>query len=378
MKRYRGKAFKTLIALASLVLMTSLAGSAGNLDGRWKYHPAAALRSLNKESQIDRMIEGEKYVYFSVRGNFMSRNSGGHTNTYTTENNLDPIQLFRYDKTQPWQEGSIVAVSDEVEMSGLICDLMNYSPQHGVMAVAYDNRALDFIYDDGTVVATEALKDLSLPTRTATPYSITFDRENPLAYVAGSFGYVTIDMRNGEIADYVQTDMPVAWAGRVGDYMVLMAGDIAMPVYSGGWSTPVYSTKTYIYPTGRVPSVLTSPIEGGANLQALMPLSGNSFAALAQGSAETMSNLLTFSITPDGVTHETKAQGIAYDNGALSSSRHKFRTDGYWQPAKNGYAVHGKEEILMIDASGNVERKSKASLTANEKASKSADRKSVV
>lgn len=373
--------FSKLLA-ASAVLVSTIYSSAdafARIEGTWIQHPAATLRSNAKESQIDRIIEGERYVYFSVRAAEVDRSQRWLFSTnYRNESDSkylqkspyqlkeDPISIFRYDKTQPWAEGCLTPLAQELELSGSLPVAMNYSPDRRAMAVAYDNNAVDFIYDDGYVIPSTALFGMQVPSQTVKIYSFTFDEEKPIAYVAGSFGFAAVNMLNGELESLYRTDREVAWAGRVGENFVIFAGDI---------KPTSYASETYIYPVGNVPSVLVSPIDGGTNLQALMPVSPTAFAALARGASDVKNTLKLFTIS-DG-----QARGInlssegTVDNGAAYQYRHQFRTDGYFSPTRDGYAVYDNANILLIkkgEDAENVKTVSKSGLTTNEAKSKCA------
>lgn len=332
-----------------------------DIQGRWIHHPAASLRSANKESQIDRILEGEKYVYFSVRGSLFNRDN---TTAFTTQENIDPLQIFRYDKTKEWSGENIVPLANEHELSGSIPTLIEYSPEKGVLVLAYENNIIDFIFDDGTRISSKTLCDVTAP-GTIKLYSVTFDEDSPRVYVAGNFGFATVDSASGELYDIVKTDKEVAWAARVGTNMVLFAGKV---------SPKEYSTSTYVYPVGGVPSTLTDS-KGGSNLQWLMPVKSNSFAAMAPGADDTKNVLTLYTISGSVVGSEALTPTLSVDNGALPRFRHLFRTDGYVARAKGGYAIHSQDAIYLLNKvegrDGLIQKIAKpSSITAGEKASK--------
>lgn len=353
------------VALVALLLSVfGMQSALARLEGRWIHHPAATLRSESKESQVDRIIDGDRYVYFCVRGALFNRSKAL---TYTTIKNIDPLQLFRYDKTLPWNQDNIRAVAHDHELSGSIVNVVNYSPRLGLLAVTYDNNAIDFIYDDGRKLSSQALADLAVPGQTATPYSITFDEELPVAYIAGSYGYAAVNVLTGELEEAVKTDKPVSWAGRVGDRMVLFAGDKISP--------QAYSSDTYIFPLHQVPPVLTAPVASGDALQVLMPLSGNTFAALAPNGADTNSVLKLFTINENRLSGETLAEGLTVDGASGSNFRHMFRTDGFVNPTADGYAVHSINNIYLLKRGTTKDEVlkstvSKSALNATEKSAK--------
>lgn len=332
MKLHRVTIGKAIAGIAALFIPYAPSADAAGLEGRWIQHPSATLRSHAKEGQVDRILEGNTYVYFSVRGAYIDRRGTGNYNvTYTSLNSLDPLQLFRYDKSLPWSDANIEPVAGTTELSGSVVDVINYSPELGVLGVVYDNNCVDFIRDSGDVVSSGALKDLAIPRVSAVPYNITFDLERPLAYVACNFGYVAINTDSGEIEEFVTTDRPLSWAGRVGDSMVLFAGSFKMPALDGSWTPSSYATDTYVYPAPSVPAALSHPVAGAGNLQALMPLPEGRFAALAPGASPASAVLKVFETTagsaaPTAAPIPVSFDAAAYDIYGARSRRYAPRT----------------------------------------------------
>lgn len=360
---------KVPLFLAGIVTLLTSSLPASALEGRWIQHPSACLRTTYKEGQVDRIIDGNRYVYFSVRGAMFTRSNNY---IYSTINNVDPLYLFRYDKTAAWGKGSIRAVAQDVETSGAQHVALNYSPKWGVMAVAYENNKIDFIFDDGRVVVSQVLASTTMPKFPMTPYSFVFDEDKPVAYVSGGFGYAALNMESGDIEDFQSFGKAVSWAGRVGDNMVVFAGTM---------SPTSYSTSGYIFPVGEAPKSLDSPFVGSANLQYLMPLTSNTFAALAPGSADTQKTLRLYTISGSGVTPTDLVTGSTVDNGASTAYRHMFSCDGFASPSKNGYLISNNANLLLlkkgVDTSASssvaadlIDPISKNGLTANEKNAK--------
>lgn len=331
-----------LLIAGVLALIFNGTEAAANLEGRWVHHPAASFRTDYKQSQVDRILDGKRYVYFSVRGFPFHRNEpsykGCDKNAYGVKRYVDPIQLFRYDKTLPWSSENIRPLAQEIEPSGVLPLVMDYSPDRGVFVVIYDNNAMDFIYDDGTVMTSMALADAAKANETVTPYSVTFDLELPQMYVAGSFGYAVVSMENGELLDLKSFDMPVANAGRIGDRMVVFAGDV---------SELVSSTSTYIFPIDNVPLQLNDPVKGADNLIALMPLTQNSFAAIAYDNTEVNQTPMLGILDGNSIKLEALAASGSNDAGSFRYHR-MFCTDGYVMPAEGGYAVFSNSSCILL------------------------------
>lgn len=324
-------------------LLISSADIAANLAGQWIQHPAASLRNGNKESQVVGIIDGRRYVYFSVRGADFKRNDE-HLASF--EKKVDPMEIFRYDKTTPWEEGCIKPLAQEFELSGSMPVVVNYSPARGILAVVYENRWVDFIYDDGTVVTSSAVLDINVPAVSGQPYSITFDSERPCVYVGAPFGIAAVNIETGDLEKAIALDKPVIWAGRVGEKIVAFAGK----------ATPeAYATQTYVFPEDEAPDTLNAPIADGANLQALMPLSTKTFAAVAS-SSDTQQSVKLFTLLDDGtVKSETIVTSGTVDNQATANFRHFFRTDGFVSPWRDGFAVYDNGVVTFIKAGVDVD-----------------------
>lgn len=313
-----------------------------NITGRWVQHPAAALRSKNKESQVDRILEGPRFVYFSVRGAALNRymNYLQGQFLYSTLEGIDPIQIFRYDKTLPWEQDNIRPLAWDYELSGTMPLVIEYFPGQELFVAIYEDNAVDLIYDDGNIVHSSALVDLTVPGKIY-PYSVTIDEDGNKIYVGCSFGYISIDTHSGEIVDYVNFGKAVAMAGRVGDQMIVFAGTF-------GYGASSCSTETYIFQEKEVPSALENPVSGGTNALYLMPMTDHSFAALVRGSADTANTLRLFTISDGNVTYKDITGTLTVDNGSHWYYRHLFRTDGYVAHAKDGYAIGCNTAVYLL------------------------------
>lgn len=361
------KSFYRRISLPLVAAFISLSLSLNAyayLDGSWIAHSSATLRSSYKESQIDRIIDGARYVYFSVRGDIFYPEL---KYIYPTELGLDAIQIFRYDKSLPFKPENIRALAQDCELSGALPVVLEYSPRSGVMAVVYENKAIDFIYDDGTIVSSPALSELAVPSAGFVPYSVTIDDERSHAYVGCSLGYAVVDIKTGELADFRMFDRAVSWAGRVGDHIVVFAGKM---------DRKSYASDAFVFRGDAVPAELTNPVEGTSGLQALMPLSSDSFAALAPEGSDTRFSLKLFSITDDGVISQELSPAADFDDGAGYRYRHFFSSGGYVTPTADGYLINTVSDLIQLskngDKTGEVSKISKSTLPDYERKSKSA------
>ena len=334
----------------SILLCAALAAgtltASATLDGRWVHHPGASMRTDNKEGQTDRIIDGNRYVYFFVRGDFFNR---GNKYLYTSDKGYDPIQIFRYDKKAPWSGDCLRPVASDIEVSGGLPLVYNYSYEEGVLAVVYDNNKIDFIFDDGRLISSSALADIVLTGEKITPYSVSFDIEKPVAYMAGNFGYVAFNTNSGNIEEFVTLDKETFWATRVGDKMVVLAGTYTGQMTGSNSNAGSCLTDAYVFPAGKAPSKLADPLQGSANLQVLMPIKGDAFLALTPGNSESVYGLCVYLLSGDNWQKEMLTENYSIDLASSGRYRHFFRTDGFALPASKGYALYDINGITLID-----------------------------
>lgn len=352
----------------TLLLLTSITSSYANLEGRWVKHPAAALRSASKEGQVEKIIDGNRHVYFSVRGSYWGdKDDENYWGTYTHITDIDPVQLFYYDKSKEWCDDNIRPLAQLVELSGNFHHIAEYSPEAGILAIVYRNNMIDFVGDDGMVTTCKTLVEATVPNQLI-PFALTFDVEKRRVYIGCSTGFAVVDYATGELIKFHKLTKPVSWVGRVGTNMVIFSGTV---------SAKEYATSTYICPENDIPNTLTNPISGGNDLQALMPLTDSMFAALAPGNTEYVNSLKLFTISgANVVTGQTLVNTMTVDNGSLWRSRHFFRTDGFVIPTKDGYGIHCKESFIKLKRGNSINDLmtvvTKTGLSENETASKSA------
>ena len=339
-------------------LMLSASAKAERLQGTWVQHPAIAFQSGSKEGIVDRIIDGNRYVYFSVRGTTFNRSN---TQTFTTRYNLDPIQLFRYDKNEEWSDENIHALSHDEATGGQIPATMAYDPRLGVMTVVYDNLSVDLYHDDGRFISTSALSQTPSTGKQLRAYSITYDREKPLIYVALSTGYAVIDTETGDLEKIQKFDKDITWAGRFGDRMVLFGTDNVTP--------KSYSSTAYIVDSDNTPYTLSGHelklqesqegvTDGELNvidLQGLMPLGENTFAAFGASTSETGYDLVAVTLGKDSNLATKIVSGGTFDNGSSPDFRHLFKSDGRYSAMTDGYMISDSSNLYLLKSGTDLE-----------------------
>lgn len=336
----------------AVTLITASVPASAELDGRWVHHTAMSPYSSNKESQLYKIIDGEKYVYFAVRGGNVNFTSDA---CYVYFNKTTLTQLFRYDKSKEWSQANIEPFGALETVKDAFPEVVEYSPRLGVLAVVYDNNSIDLIHDDGRIIYSGALKDVSHAAATTRPRAITFDAETPSLYLATSFGYLQIDVNTGEALKGVKLGKDTAWAGRLGSDMVVFAGNsiarnsYATTAYRFPAANPPKTLDGYeIKLQAAIPSITMGANNTLSNFQALMPLTDKTFAAIAPSTADTKFYVVTVTLDTDACRGQLLSPQETFDNSSNTSFRQLFRTDGFWQETKEGYMVNGQTANYKI------------------------------
>lgn len=348
--RHLFKRRSVLLFCALLVSSIIVPKLSANLTGNWRYHASAALSSEYVTSSVYRILDGNKYVYFLVRGGTYRTNNA---NSYAVTRKIDPIQVFRYDKSTEWKPENIKQLANE-ETSGYVASIAEYSPRLGLFVVIYDNNNMDLVYDDGRVIKSTALSEITSPLKQTVPYSITFDTDEDAYYLASSRGYQKIDAKTGENLQFVPLDKKITWACRVGDKMILFGGD--------NIDVNNYSTLTYCFGVNEQPKTLSgyelklSEQISGANmnsdgtlnnLQGLMPVGNSSFVAFPVLS-EQEASLIKIDLSDTGNTGKVLVTKCSFDGASSKTYRHLFTAEGRYGSTKDGYMISDNSNIYLI------------------------------
>lgn len=349
--RHNFKRRSVLLFCALLLSSFSFISISASLTGNWIYHSAAALNENAIFSQVHRIIDGNRYVYFLVRGCTHNR---GNNYTYCTENDIDPIQVFRYDKRQPWDISNVKSlISDET--SGFIPAVAEYDPRLGLLVLIYEDNQMDLIFDDGRIINSQALRNNTKPDNKLVPYSVTFDLDEDAFYVATSHGYQKVDAGTGENICVANFDKKVSWAARIGGKMVLIAGDTV--------NASSYSTNTYYFDVDDIPASLgghelklTSMISGInmspnltlPNLQGIMPVSDDTFIVFASLSSDKECPIIKIKLADSGNIGTLLVEKCSFDDASAERYRHLFKTDGRYSRLTDGYMVGDRQNVYIF------------------------------
>ncbi|MDE5790465.1 MAG: T9SS type A sorting domain-containing protein [Muribaculaceae bacterium] len=165
---------RILILLGILVLFLTSAHAE-----QWKLHPTYA-------DYLQRIIDTPKYTYL-LSGNqpYVA---------WAADYSMRTNSLFRYDKA----EKEVEWLNIQNLLSAPVIVTAEYNFEKSYLMVCYDNGDIDLIYDNGNVVNVPGLKvaDSSYSKKIN---SVTFTPGGNEAYVATSFGYITVNVDKGEV-----------------------------------------------------------------------------------------------------------------------------------------------------------------------------------
>ncbi len=187
---------KTISLLAALLTAVSLQALPG-----WKIHPTF-------DGTVTRLVDTPRFVYFTSRTQPYEAGSA--------YNGTEHLSLFRYDKEG---EELMALSSDNVLMSANVARL-DYSPEHGFMAVVDADGGVSLLYDDGESVGIAAYRYADTD-RDKSVNSVWIDPADGQVTLCTAFGLVTIDPEKREIRDSRIFGAPVAGTGRAGDMQLL-------------------------------------------------------------------------------------------------------------------------------------------------------------
>lgn len=144
---------------------------------------------------------------------FMNRTFEKNLNL--AERSIPSHSLFYYDK----EGDDIVSVNRRANSNGNAVACIGYNAAKKYLLVVYTDCDIDFLYDDGRVFNLPALKMTSIPGKKEAN-SITFDNEKGRAYVATSFGYLSLNDERHEVAESRNYGGNVQTIGRCGGEIV--------------------------------------------------------------------------------------------------------------------------------------------------------------
>lgn len=271
--------------------------------GRWVMHPSMG-------DEVTRVCVTPRYVYFACRAIPYDKNS-----QYNSE---EILSLFRYDK----EGDELVALSTDNLLSFPTVRMVEYSLIEKMLVAVGSDGSITLLGDDGTMKTVFGFASAS-SMRGNEVNGITIDADNHRAYLSTGSGYLTIDLRKGNIADSRDFGTPLTNVARIADRML---------VASGG--------KLYIGKQGASPRSLADmqPVSGLTDVTRILPLSESS--CLAEESKGDKKYLRMIDVASMSGDMPTVTQGSF---------------TGY-EPVKDGILAATAESIVHIGKDGDVNK----------------------
>lgn len=186
---------KISLFISLLLTLTALA------QHGWKQHPTF-------DGTVTRLVDTPRFVYFTSR-----------TQPYVPGaryNGKERLSLFRFDKEG---EELMALSSDNLLMSANVAKT-DYSPEHGMMAVADERHGLSLLYDDGRHANVSAYRNATTD-HDKTVNSIFIDPSDGTVTLCTAFGLVTVDPSTRQITESRIFGTPVVAAGRTGEMQLI-------------------------------------------------------------------------------------------------------------------------------------------------------------
>lgn len=246
------------------------------------------------------VIETPKRVYFTARTFEDNPNISGR--------DFSSNSLFYYDK----EGDEIVSVNERANASGNAVACIGYNAKEKYLLVAYSDCNIDFIYDDGRVLNLPALKVTSIPGKKEVNH-INFDNERNLAYLATSFGYLTLNDKRHEVAESRNYGENISSIARCGDNIIIaMEGKL----YSAPASQQRFNLEDYILIDNSLP-----------DLNTIIPTKSSRFYAYKSGTATNLWDIDLSKGEPvcNKIADDSKLYGIQqFDGGHILAGNSVF------------------------------------------------------
>lgn len=213
------------IVLAAISTLTPFDARA-TLEGEWQYitsfNALSTVSNTTNPNHCRKIIDGPRYTYFLVHSRSYRRYmpaAGTDVGIYATP---APV-LFRADNSQtanPEGNAEIIPLADLPGACGtIVCDAA-YNGKAEALVVAYADGTIGIYSDNGEIREVSDFRFMNIP-GSKKINTVTFDPDGKRAYLAGIFGYLTLDVEHARIADICLTPSELAFAFRVGNRMIV-------------------------------------------------------------------------------------------------------------------------------------------------------------
>lgn len=232
-------------------------------DPAWHFYPSF-------DKHVIKIMDGERMTYFLTHSGFYDKNVEDHTEAVPS--------LFCFDKNSSSKE--IVPLSDLFSMSGSKIILAEYNAESRYLAVIYDDFNIDLFYDNGKQRNIPTLKEFQV-SGSKNINSITFDTAAGNIWIAAEFGYLGLNELTGNAVEAGDIGHAFLWIGKIGSKTVAFDTETAWEKDSSVKASSLSDFKKITVTGNSLPSRIVNHDNTIKSPQALMPLSKNSFAFVA-------------------------------------------------------------------------------------------------
>lgn len=211
--------FKKTIILSIISLFITNA-NANNVGREWIHHPSldiySSTHALASQStnNVQKLMEGERYVYALITSCYYYNNLIGKSQVM----GQTPINIARLDKSA--QNPEMKPLLPDLPLSGYGVQTAEYDSRSGCIAIAYDNGAIDFLFDDGKLLSNSNFQDGAVPGG-RTVNSLSFSKDGKYVTAATNFGVAVFNVDDASLKHVFNFMRRTEVANLVGDKLIV-------------------------------------------------------------------------------------------------------------------------------------------------------------
>lgn len=343
--------------LTSVLLAAAALPASAELAGVWNYYPAFDIYSgvrigsqtTRASNNVAKIIEGERYIYFLIEGSLYNSDSGSK---YARHPYFFPGRL---DKSAA--NPVVEPLAAHISVSGEDVAAMEYCASGRYAAIAYSNGKIDIIHDAGKVAVNADATKNTRPGSNAVN-SLSFTADGNRIFAATDFGYIEIDAASGETLDMKILNLPLNFANRIGNRVVL-ANDTVLYTLDPAITLPKTEDLKVVKVSGDAASTLVN--SSSKSLQAvyeIMPVS-NSENSFFYAGPDTSANF-GFSINVVTLDGDDSCRIFTLANENIASYRNQLAIqdnmvlrhpfEGLLTPWRDGFTFASASYIYKMNA----------------------------
>lgn len=340
-----------------LLLFTLFIGlrsvAAVSVDGRWVLHPSLDINSYlyptysEATNNVQRLFDSDRYLYALITGNYFEEKSQDY---YINS----PLIAARFDKQSP-AEG-MQPLATRLDLSGLNVDAMEYNRQQKCLVIAYDNKAVDFIFDNGRILSNKDLTDINRPGGSRVR-SISFSADGTRTVLATDFGILIIDSATAKTTSLLNLRHNIDYANVLPGNRIIASNKSGIRICGADTIAarfdsiaPLRSTPE-MCPKGLLSADSTILLKAG-----IFPVGNDAFLFLGANTSSNSEGVsLNLLFIPSGsqsspVVETIIATGVNYNQMGLNSVHTKAQREAaLLSPTRDGLMLHTSDKIYLID-----------------------------